>query len=142
VDHGLSAVQMTWMDQLGTDRDRSEPRKTLGVLSGGAVWINAPRPEEEFVVGEGVETVLSAMLLLDLRCGAATLGPNFKALVLPRSARQVHIAADNDETGRGASEHAKRVWRSQGLKVRISMPDKEGEDFNDVWLREGSNNEQ
>lgn len=138
VNHGLSAVQQTWIDQDGTGRDKSRPRITIGVLSGGAVWINAPRPDEEFVVGEGLETVLSAMLLLKLRCGAAVLGTNFKKLVLPYTAKCIRIGADNDDAGRGASKCAAELWRKQGLKVQISMPDKEGEDFNNVLLREGT----
>jgi len=49
----------------------------------------------------------------------------------------VLIAADNDETGRGAAECAAKLWRERGLRVRISVPDKEGQDFNDVLLGKG-----
>ena len=80
--------------------------------------------------------VLSAMLLLDIKCGAAVLGPNLKGLVLPSCAQRIHIAADNDETGRGAANCAAKQWRNAGLRVRVSMPDEEGWDFNDV-LRDG-----
>jgi hypothetical protein len=113
-------------------RDFEPPRTTHAPRKGAAVWIGAPRPDEEFVVAEGLETCLSAMILLQIRCGAAVLGPDFKNLVLPSTARRVHIAADNGETGRGAAECAARIWRAEGLKVRVSMPTKEGDDFNDV----------
>jgi hypothetical protein len=140
VEHGLCAVQLTYLDFDGSDRDRElEPgRKTFGPRKGGAVWIGAPKPDEEVVVGEGLENVLSAMLLLKLRCGAAVLGPDFKNLVLPRAAKCIRIAADNDDTGRGASDCARKLWCRRGIKVRVSMPDKEGEDFNDVLLKGGS----
>lgn len=79
------------------------------------------------------------MLLLNIGCGAAVLGPNLKGLVLPRCAQRIHIAADNDETGRGAANCAARIWRNLGLRVRVSVPEIEGEDFNDVWRRREGN---
>jgi hypothetical protein len=75
------------------------------------------------------------MLLMELKCGAAVLGPNLKGLVLPKDARKIHIAADNDETGHGAAEAATKMWRERGLRVRVSYPLREGEDFNDVLRR-------
>ncbi len=139
VRYRISAIQWTWLSENGADRDRARDpgRTTFGMLQGGAVWFGAPVPDEFFVVAEGVETCLSAMLLLNLKCGAAVLGPNLKGLVLPSNARLIHIAADNDETGRGASACAAKLWRKNGLYVRISYPRIEGHDFNDVLM--GSN---
>jgi hypothetical protein len=134
VKYGLCAVQCTHLKWDGSDRDRElKPgRITYGHRDGGAVWLDTPNPDDEFVVAEGLETCLSAMLLLGLKCGAAVLGPNLSSLVLPRTARRIHIAADNDETGRGAAIYAARIWQACGLSVRISMSDIEGRDFNDV----------
>jgi Toprim domain len=138
VNHGVTAIQYTYLRfYSGPDDIIVDPqlrRKTEGVLSGGGVWIGAPTAEEEVVVAEGLETCLSAMLILNLKCGVAVLGPNLKNLVLPKVVRRVHIAADNDETGRGASACAAKQWRERGLRVRMSVPDREGEDFNDVLV--------
>jgi len=79
VQYGLSAVQYTFLEWDGSDRDRAEGRKTVGVLKGGGVWIGAPKPDEWCVVAEGLETLLSAMILLKVQCGVACLGTNFKA---------------------------------------------------------------
>jgi hypothetical protein len=144
VQYGLSAIQWTWpeWEWVGSDHTKcyvtgaAKNRETRGVLKGGAVWLGSPSADAEIVVGEGLESVLSAMILLDLKCGAAVLGPNLKGLVLPSSATRVHIAADNDETGRGAANCVAKQWRNAGLRVRVSMPDEEGWDFNDV-LRDG-----
>jgi hypothetical protein len=136
VQHGLSAVQKTLLTWEGTDRDRSEHRITVGVLKGGGVWIGAPKPDEWCVIAEGLETMLSALLLFEQRCGVAVLGSHFKDLVLPSSTRKILVAVDNDETGRETSSYAIKSWRSAGLTVRSAMPNKEGEDFNDV-LRNG-----
>jgi hypothetical protein len=137
VNFGICAVQVTYLKSDGSDRDRElEPgRQTFGSMKGGAVWVGRPQLHEEVEVAEGLESCLSAMLLMNLKCGAAVCGPHMKDLVLPRNVRHMHIAADNDETGRGAAEHTAKLLRKRGLKVRISVPDKEGEDFNDVWLR-------
>jgi hypothetical protein len=137
VKYGLSGYQITYLEKDGHDRNRTlEPgRTTHGIRRGGAVWIGAPVPGKEVVVGEGLESTLSAMLLLNLRCGAAILGPDLRNLRLPSSVKHIHIAADNDETGRRSAEHAATVWRGWGHTVRVSMPHNEGEDFNDVLLR-------
>ena len=137
VEYGLSAVQLTYLQFDGSDRDRElKPgKRTLGPRKGGAVWIGAPRADEEFVVAEGLETLLSAMMLLNIRCGAAVLGSDFKNLVLPKGTQRVHIAADNGDTGREAAAYTSKLWCRRGLHVRVSVPDKEGEDFNDVLLR-------
>jgi len=136
VNFGICAVQLTYLQGDDRARDLNPGRITHGSMKGGAVWVGRPQLHEEVVVAEGLETCLSAMLLLNLKCGAAVCGPHMKNLVLPRNVRNVHIAADNDETGRGAAECTAKMWRNRGLKVRVSVPDKEGEDFNDVWLRQ------
>jgi hypothetical protein len=135
VDHGYSGYQITFLEHDKPDRARAiEPgRMTHGVLKGAAVWIGAP--DEEIVVAEGLESLLSALLLLNCRCGAAALGPHLSDIVLPASAQRLHIAADNDDTGRGAAKLAVQVWRKRELSVRVSTPDVEGEDFNDLLRR-------
>jgi hypothetical protein len=134
VRRGLSAVQYTPLLWSGSGRDKEFNRKTIGVRKGGAVWINNPRPDEEVVIAEGLETLLSALLILNLRCGAAVLGTDFVNLVLPASAQRIVIAADNDEVGRSTAAHGCRFLR-RGRQARVIMPASEGQDFNDVWVR-------
>jgi Toprim domain len=113
VEYGICAVQFTYLDWDGHDRDRElEPaRQTFGALKGGAIWIGAPMPNEEVVVAEGLETLLSAMLLLNLRCGAAVLGArtHMKEFALPSNVRKLRIAADNDETGRNTADQMSKL---------------------------------
>ena len=77
--HGLSAVQLTPLLSDGSGRNKEFKRMTHGIRKGGAVWINDPQPDEEIVVAEGLETLLSAMLLLKRHCGAAVLGTDFSS---------------------------------------------------------------
>ena len=137
VEHGVCAIQFTYLEFDGSDHVRDfEPRQTKGSKKGGAVWIGAPRFDEEVVVAEGLESLLSAMLLLNLRCGAACLGAwsQTKELVLPSGVRKVHIAADNDDPGREMADRTAKMWRNRGLSVRVSYPEIVGKDFNDVLM--------
>jgi len=88
-------------------------------------------------VGEGVESVLSAIQVLG-EGGYALLGTSgLRNIVLPEvyRYRRVIIAADNDASGAGqkaACEAARRLVEGQGfLDVRIVAPPKAGSDFND-----------
>ena len=58
---------------------------------------------------------------------------------LPAAATRILILADHDASGAGlrAAETAARRLRSEGREVVIAMPPREGDDFNDLLLREG-----
>ena len=113
--------------------------RRYGVLDGGGVWLGTPGGE--LVVGEGLETTLSAMLILGCGRGVAALGAaGMKRLDLPETAERVCIAADNDDDGAGqkAAAEAKARWLNQGRTVRIATPNTPGTDFNDIL--KGRNN--
>jgi Toprim domain len=146
VRKGFVGVHVTRID---SDCTRDE-RRTVGACQGGAVWLGTVTPETELVVGEGIETTLSAMILWDARGGAATLGTaGLTSLVLPQAARRVVIAADNDmpapdkKIGAGlqAARTAKRLWLAEDptrdVEIRIPPPPKVGEpkrDWSDVLM--------
>ena len=69
--------------------------------SGGAVRFGRPDPRRWLVIGEGIETVLSVALALHCPSWAALSTGGLIALQLPREARRVLIAADNDPNGEG-----------------------------------------
>jgi hypothetical protein len=102
---GVHATRVEWAgpaygkngERLGYLSCERDERRTVGVCQGGAVWFGTVTPETELVVGEGIETTLSAMILWGAKAGAATLGTaGMRSLVLPEAARRVVIAADND----------------------------------------------
>jgi putative DNA primase/helicase len=113
-----------------------------GRTVGGGVWFGAPKPEQEFIVGEGIESTLSAMRIFDSAAGCAALSANgIRTLLLPADARRVRVFADNDLLGQGvaAARDAARRWISESRKVTVSMAPTPGEDANDVWKRLGRN---
>jgi hypothetical protein len=111
-----------------------------GVAPKGGVWFGAPDQDHEFVVAEGIESLLSALRLYGVAAGCAALSDNgIRFLVLPPLplARRVRVFADHDELQQGvaAANEARRRWKAEGRDVRVSMAAEVGEDANDVWLR-------
>jgi hypothetical protein len=128
-------------------------KRFYGPRKGGGVWLildaktSADRDavlkgtQLELVVGEGVESVLSAMKLWGSRSGVAALcASGIETLVLPPSVHRVRIAADNDvnEGGQDAAAMAWARWRREGREVRVTLPKRpdgaESFDFNDILL--------
>ena len=109
-----------------------------GRTIGGGVWFGVVDPDREFIVGEGIESTLSAMRIFDVTAGCAALSEiGVRRLILPSTARRVRIFADHDELGQGlaAAREAGRRWLAEGRAVAVSMAAKVGDDANDVWRK-------
>jgi putative DNA primase/helicase len=107
-------------------------------IAGGGVWFGTPGPDSEFVVAEGIESLLSALQLCGERAGCAALSASgIRTLALPLEVRRVRVFADNDELGHGvaAAREAYRRWRAEGRTVAVSMAIDTGCDANYVLLR-------
>ena len=115
---------------------KKEQRETCGPMKGGAVRLAPHRADVELLIGEGIESTLSAMQLFGLPGWAAICAIGIEALDLPNDVRRIVIAADNDENGVGqrAALSARERWTAEGRMVRILLPPNAGEDFNDVLL--------
>jgi hypothetical protein len=131
-------LQMSFLDEDGAGKAPiSSPRRILGVREGstrgGAVRLFEP---EGGVVGlaEGLETALSACLLTGTPTWAALSAGGIERVELPPEIRDVLIFADNDSNGTGlkAASALGRRLRNEGRTVRILLPDRTGDDFNDV----------
>jgi putative DNA primase/helicase len=101
----------------------------LGPCAGGAVRLGEAR--DFLMVGEGIETCLSAMQATGRPTWAATSTSGLKALALPRHIRDVVILADGDEPGERAAHDAASQWSREGRRVRIARPPRDL-DFNDI----------
>jgi hypothetical protein len=154
VRKGFVGVHLTRCEWAGGDPQYvHDERRTVGQCRGGAVWFGAVTPTTKLVVGEGIETVLSAMILWNASAGAATLGTEgLKALALPSAARHVVIAADNDVPelphrvgiGLRAARAAQRLWLAEDpnidVEIKIAPPPQAGalsRDWNDVLMESG-----
>ena len=134
-------VQLTFLTRDETanarGRDGKSLRKAFGLVAGGFIPLAESDPDGPLLVGEGVETVLSAMQVADLPGIAARSAGNMAKIDLPPSS-EIIILADRDENGTGlkSAKEAARRWTSAGRVVRIALPPKGCSDFNDA-LRAG-----
>jgi putative DNA primase/helicase len=143
---GPPGVQVTWLtrDRMARLQSRfGETRRFYGRVRGGYIplW-----PEDQYqdpfaklLIGEGVETTLSAIQIAGLPGIAALSTTGMKAVEPPR-ANEYIIVADHDASGAGekaARALAERL-ANRGRIVRLTMPQKEGQDFNDVLRQANS----
>ena len=132
----------TFLEPDGSDKaplgDKARLFAAGGKTVGGGVWFGAAETAQELIVGEGIESTLSAMRIFGSAAGCAALSANgIRTLILPADARRVRIFADNDALGQGLAlaRAAARRWLAEGRTVAVSISPKVGEDANDVWLR-------
>ena len=134
-------IHRTYLAPDGTAKaDLPSPRMMLGPVAGGAVRL-APLGENGVLgLAEGIETALSVIEACPgLPVWAALAAGNLAHVALPPEVVRVVILADNDGEGAGirAAERAAARHNAEGRRVWIAMPDRAGEDFNDLLQRAG-----
>jgi hypothetical protein len=140
-DGAFLGVHLTFLTGEGlSNKALGKKRKLmLGSVKGGAVRLDEPDSTRFYIVAEGIESALSYMQLKGLP-GCAGLSANgIASLILPRAARCVLIAADNDPNGAGAraAESARARWLAEDREVLIRKPKRSGADFNDILIEMG-----
>ena len=132
------AIHRTFIAQDGKGKAPiATPRKTLGMVAGAAVRL-APIADR-LVIGEGIETSISAGLMMGAPAWAAISAPNLEfKLKLPTSIKEIVVAADHDGPGLKAARAALARWKAEGRSVKIARPQTPGADFNDLWRARGS----
>ncbi|MBX6740422.1 MAG: toprim domain-containing protein [Acetobacteraceae bacterium] len=130
------AIHRTFLHRDGAGKAAVEPQKaSLGPVAGGVVMLEKPRQDAPLVIGEGIESALSAGLLIGAPAWSAISAGNMAVLDLPTDIRSIIVAADPDEPGQRAACQAASRWRAEGRHVRIATLDAPSEDFNDLWRR-------
>jgi phage/plasmid primase-like uncharacterized protein len=112
------------------------PRATLGPVGGAVVRLCALQGATRLVIGEGVETSLSAGLLAGAPAWAALSAGNMAKVMLPDAVAKVIVASDHDAPGQRAAWAAADAFMAQGRRVQVICPDNLGEDFNDLLQRQ------
>jgi putative DNA primase/helicase len=127
----VAGVQRIFLTEDGRKYDRGTAKMSLGSVPGGRAELFKPGPE--LVLAEGVETALSAALLLGLCCWAFC-GGFPPTMQFPAVVKVVAIVADHDRHGvseRKARALALALMR-EGIKARVLLAANEGDDANDV----------
>lgn len=140
-DGAAHGIHRTYLRPDGTAKaDVSPARMTLGRIVGCAVRL-APIGEDGYLgIAEGIETALAVMTACPgLPVWAALSASHMEQIELPPEARHVILLADHDASGAGlrAAEAARRRLVLDGRSVGIALPPEEGQDFNDVLMRDG-----
>jgi putative DNA primase/helicase len=132
-------IHATYLRRDGTGKadfgHRDLQRETRGIMRGGAIRLAPHDSGLELIVGEGIESTLSAMEIFDLPGWSAVSAGGLKTLELPSPVRHILIAADNDMAGRQTALTAYQRWTGEGREVRVKVPPNAGDDFNDVLAR-------
>jgi phage/plasmid primase-like uncharacterized protein len=132
VDGGVQGVQATLLSAHGSGKAVvATPRRVIGRLLGGAVRLFPA--EETLLIGEGVESALSAAEALKLPAWAALSAHNLSLFAPPRSVTHLVVAPDNDAAGVKACEIL-RQRLAPALKVEQALPPEGLNDWND-WAR-------
>lgn len=113
-------------------------RLSLGPISGGAIKLS---PDDEvthgLLIGEGIETVLSASKLLKFKpCWSVISRSGIARFPILPGIECVTIAVDNDESGDGQRDAAHLVERlvAAGVEAITTQPNL-AKDFNDIKIR-------
>ena len=155
-DDNVQAVQRIFVKENSQGHLVKDGCKMLGEVSGRGVWFYRKREKTILIVGEGVETTLSAMLPMQMNGVAALDAGKMKKLVFPAETKEIYILVDQDKNlvGQLASiELAKDFRESQaGRKAFLVIPSEsfnqcfpgpgeevpEKKDFNDVLIQDGA----
>jgi hypothetical protein len=125
------AIHRTFLTPAGKKASIEPQRMALGPIKGGGVRLATGT--DSLMVGEGIETCLSAMQATGRPAWSAISAIGLRALDLPDIVRQVIILVDGDEEGERASSVAWARWRRKGLRVLLARAPK-GRDFNDLLM--------
>jgi putative DNA primase/helicase len=124
---------VTWLkDGLKAPVDVSRKIYKQGeTINGGGVYLGPVR--EEMVIGEGIETTLAGMQLINASGIAALNAGQMTKIQLPDAVKAVVILADNDSrfTGQKAAYTLASRLFAEGWSVRVVVPSEPDTDFAD-----------
>lgn len=92
-DKAVYAVQRLFID---TDDYTKTGAKMLGNCEGRGIWFDRKGSKREIIVGEGIETTLSAMQVTGKNGVAALSTAGMKGLVIPDETEIIYICSDSD----------------------------------------------
>ena len=117
----------------GVKVDRRMYAVADGAMVGSALRLQKLNGGDAIVIGEGIETSLSAGKITRLPAWAAMDAGKLEKVEIPDQIRRVVIAADNDAsfTGQAAAYALAKRLKIAGKSVEVIVPITQGEDWND-----------
>lgn len=135
-DAGITAIQRCFFDRVGPwlATDLPKAKLTLGRPLTGAVRLY--RPTQWLGLAEGIETAMSAAILLDIPVWATLGNERLARVAIPDFVDQLVLLPDNDQGGRLAERLGREVYARPGRSIRTVWPWRGLNDWNDVLLEE------
>lgn len=128
----LQGVQVTLLTSHGTAKAAvATPRRVIGKLIGGVVRLH--EVGDELVIGEGVETMLSASHDLATPAWAALTADNLSRFTMVVPVKRLLVVADNDAAGMRAAELLRERLPAH-VRPEIASAPEGFNDWND-WAR-------
>lgn len=133
----LVALQRTFLEpyEPRRARDLGNPRRMLGRPGKGAVLL-APA-NDTLGLAEGIETALSAILLLDIPVWATLGNERLAHIAIPDTVTRLILLPDNDRGGRIGAAKAVEAYAMPGRTIETLWPPHGLNDWNDVLRAEG-----
>jgi Toprim domain len=130
------SFQVTYLSDDGKGKaaiGKEDRRRTFGANKGGIVFLTDDiQPGATLLVGEGAESVASAMQASGLP-GVAVLGVGGLANVeFPSDVAEIIVLGENDDASRKAIDKAAPSLVEKGFRVRVAQPPQGFGDFNDL----------
>jgi putative DNA primase/helicase len=126
-------IHRTYLTHDGIGKAPVTPSKMmLGRALGGAVRL--ADAVDSVMVGEGIETALSAMQATGVPAWAALSANGIRSLTVPPGIETLTLLADGDPTGEHAAASAARRLKSAVRTVRVARAPP-GCDFNDILMQ-------
>lgn len=131
-DKTVQAIHRTYIN----GKFQRTDKKMLGPCKGRSAWL--AEPQKKMLVGEGIETTLSAMTATGIPSFACLSASGMKAVEIPASVREIIILVDSDPNHVGQNAAMELAKRFQGTayfatpcdSCLTDHPDKL--DFNDL----------
>jgi putative DNA primase/helicase len=128
------AIHRTYLRRDGSGKADVDPAKaSKGPMGGGAIMLHPREDGRPLVIGEGIESSLSAGRMMGAPAWAAVAAGNMQRITPPTGPGEIIIAADSDPVGQREAWAAADAWQAAGRRVRVATPDTSGQDFNDLW---------
>lgn len=138
-EHRIVGIHRTYLRSDGRGKaDVSNPKKSLGSVSGGGIILR--KPASRMYVCEGIENALTIQQCLSVPTISALSASGISRLTLPNDIREIVIAGDNDGLNAPSLrlyENAAQRWADSGIKSGISRPSIQGLDWNDMLMAGG-----
>lgn len=134
---GLVAIQRIFLDprRPALAGDLAKPKRTLGRPLAGAVML--ARPSRLLGLAEGVETALSASILLGIPVWATLGNERLARIAIPDRIERLVLLPDADRAGRLAARRARQAYARDGRAIETMLPWRGHNDWNDLLREEG-----